>query len=174
MFTGGEFAFVAFGEAVARGVLPVPITNLLYLVVALSMALTPYLAALGGMLGQLLDQKDTKALQPKESETKELNDHVIILGYGRSGQLIAQVGSRTEWAGVDGGRLGLTGRGCSGQLITRKGCRWAASGLQNLPVFWGRWAGLQTLEPPRAAHRAGGGAEPIGWVWGKICQFCGA
>lgn len=91
---GGEFAFVAFGEAVARGVLPVPITNLLYLVVALSMALTPYLAALGGMLGQLLDQKDTKALQPKESETKELNDHVIILGYGRSGQLIAQVGCR--------------------------------------------------------------------------------
>lgn len=34
------------------------------------MALTPYLAALGGTLGQLLEKSDTKALQPKEEETK--------------------------------------------------------------------------------------------------------
>jgi hypothetical protein len=29
---GGEFAFVAFGEAVARGVLPAAVCNLLYVV----------------------------------------------------------------------------------------------------------------------------------------------
>jgi Kef-type K+ transport system membrane component KefB len=29
---GGEFAFVAFGESVARGVLPAALTNQLYLV----------------------------------------------------------------------------------------------------------------------------------------------
>jgi len=88
---GGEFAFVAFGVAVGHNVLPANTTAILYLVVALSMALTPYLAALGGKLGQLLEKNDTKALQPKMEETKELQDHVIIMGYGRSGQLIAQL-----------------------------------------------------------------------------------
>ena len=32
VFAGGEFAFVAFGEAVQRGVLPLALTNQLYLV----------------------------------------------------------------------------------------------------------------------------------------------
>lgn len=45
--SGGEFAFVAFGEAVSKGVLPAALISQLYLVVALSMALTPYLAAIG-------------------------------------------------------------------------------------------------------------------------------
>lgn len=88
---GGEFAFVAFGEAVARGVLPVALTNQLYLTVALSMALTPYLAALGGKMGTLFERNDMKALQPQENEVNELRDHVIIAGYGRVGQIIGQM-----------------------------------------------------------------------------------
>jgi len=88
---GGEFAFVAFGVAVSLKVLPASTTSILYLVVALSMALIPYLAAFGGQLGLMLEKSDTKALQPKEEETKELKDHVIIMGYGRSGELIAQL-----------------------------------------------------------------------------------
>ncbi|GAX79910.1 hypothetical protein CEUSTIGMA_g7350.t1 [Chlamydomonas eustigma] len=88
---GGEFAFVAFGVAVSLGVLPAPVTSILYLVVALSMALIPYLAAFGGKLGLMMEKSNTKALQPKEEETKELKGHVLIMGYGRSGQLIAQL-----------------------------------------------------------------------------------
>lgn len=61
---------MAFGEAVARGILPGPLTNLLYLVVALSMALTPYLAALGAKMGQMSEKGDVKALQPAEEETR--------------------------------------------------------------------------------------------------------
>ncbi|GIL80514.1 hypothetical protein Vretifemale_9703, partial [Volvox reticuliferus] len=88
---GGEFAFVAFGEAVSRGVLPANVCNLLYVVVALSMALTPYLAELGSRLGVILESSDLKTLQPQEEEMKELKDHVIIAGYGRVGQIIAQM-----------------------------------------------------------------------------------
>ena len=72
---GGEFAFVAFGVAVAQKVLPAPVTSILYLVVALSMALIPYLAAMGGQLGAMLEKSDTKALQPKEEETKVCVHH---------------------------------------------------------------------------------------------------
>lgn len=34
---------------------------------------------------------DIKALQPSEDEVKELRNHVIIAGYGRVGQIIAQM-----------------------------------------------------------------------------------
>ncbi|GJN25997.1 hypothetical protein PR202_gb13888 [Eleusine coracana subsp. coracana] len=50
---GGEFAFVAFGEAVNQGLLSPQLSSLLFLVVGISMALTPYLAA--GVTGLQLD-----------------------------------------------------------------------------------------------------------------------
>ena len=34
---------------------------------------------------------DMKALQPDDNEVKELRNHVIIAGYGRVGQIIAQM-----------------------------------------------------------------------------------
>jgi monovalent cation:proton antiporter-2 (CPA2) family protein len=89
--TGGEFAFVAFGEAVAKGVLPAALTSQLYLVVALSMALVPYLASAGAVAAAAFDRSDVKAMQPDEGETKELRNHVIIAGYGRVGQMIGQM-----------------------------------------------------------------------------------
>jgi hypothetical protein len=51
---------VAFGEAVRQGVLPVALINQLYVVVALTMALVPYLAALGAKLGQMFEKGDMK------------------------------------------------------------------------------------------------------------------
>ena len=122
--SGGEFAFVAFGEAVSKGVLPVALTSQvsvecffvcvlecafvlfcgavlvppppnqnptptkqntntkqqqLYLVVALSMALTPYLAALGGKLGGMFGGSDIKALQPQESEVSSWRACVLAV-----------------------------------------------------------------------------------------------
>jgi len=88
---GGEFAFVLFGEAVSRGIMGTGLAKELYLIVALSMALTPYLAAFGGKIGRLLEKNDMKALSPKESETSGLSGHVMILGFGRVGQFIAQM-----------------------------------------------------------------------------------
>ena len=88
---GGEFAFVLFGEAVSRGIMGAALAKELYLVVALSMALTPFLAEFGGKIGRLLERNDMKALAPKESETSSLSGHVIICGFGRVGQLIAQM-----------------------------------------------------------------------------------
>jgi len=67
--TGGEFAFVAFGEAVGKGVLPVGLTNELYMVVALSMAMVPYLAALGGRLGVLFERSGKQQCQTFHLET---------------------------------------------------------------------------------------------------------
>ncbi|MCL7031392.1 hypothetical protein MKW94_017538 [Papaver nudicaule] len=88
---GGEFAFVAFGEAVNQGIMSPQLSSLLFLVVGLSMALTPYLAAGGQLLASRFEQHDMRSLLPVESETDDLQGHIIICGFGRVGQIIAQL-----------------------------------------------------------------------------------
>ncbi|XP_031503599.1 K(+) efflux antiporter 1, chloroplastic-like [Nymphaea colorata] len=88
---GGEFAFVAFGEAVNQGIMPSQLSSLLFLVVGISMALTPWLAAGGQLIASRFEQHDVRSLLPVESETDDLQDHIIICGFGRVGQIIAQL-----------------------------------------------------------------------------------
>ncbi|XP_060218663.1 K(+) efflux antiporter 2, chloroplastic [Lycium barbarum] len=88
---GGEFAFVAFGEAVNQGIMSPQLSSLLFLVVGISMALTPYLAAGGQLIASRFELHDVRSLLPVESETDDLQDHIIICGFGRVGQIIAQL-----------------------------------------------------------------------------------
>ncbi|KAJ8565378.1 hypothetical protein K7X08_007954 [Anisodus acutangulus] len=88
---GGEFAFVAFGEAVNQGIMSSQLSSLLFLVVGISMALTPYLAAGGQLIASRFELHDVRSLLPVESETDDLQDHIIICGFGRVGQIIAQL-----------------------------------------------------------------------------------
>uniref|UniRef100_A0A7N0SZ78 RCK N-terminal domain-containing protein n=1 Tax=Kalanchoe fedtschenkoi TaxID=63787 RepID=A0A7N0SZ78_KALFE len=88
---GGEFAFVAFGDAVNQGIMSPQLSSLLFLVVGISMALTPYLAAGGQFIASRFEQHDVRSLLPVESETDDLQDHIIICGFGRVGQIIAQL-----------------------------------------------------------------------------------
>ncbi|KAK7295042.1 hypothetical protein RJT34_17945 [Clitoria ternatea] len=88
---GGEFAFVAFGEAVNQGIMSSQMSSLLFLVVGISMAITPWLAAGGQLIASRFEQNDVRSLLPVESETDDLQDHIIICGFGRVGQIIAQL-----------------------------------------------------------------------------------
>ncbi|KFK42551.1 hypothetical protein AALP_AA1G009700 [Arabis alpina] len=88
---GGEFAFVAFGEAVNQGIMSPQLSSLLFLVVGLSMAITPWLAAGGQLIASRFELHDVRSLLPVENETDDLQDHIIICGFGRVGQIIAQL-----------------------------------------------------------------------------------
>ncbi|XP_047177362.1 K(+) efflux antiporter 2, chloroplastic-like [Vigna umbellata] len=88
---GGEFAFVAFGDAVNQGIMSSQLSSLLFLVVGISMAITPWLAAGGQLIASRFEQNDVRRLLPEESETDDLQDHIIICGFGRVGQIIAQL-----------------------------------------------------------------------------------
>lgn len=88
---GGEFAFVAFGEAVNQGIMSSQLSSLLFLLVGISMALTPWLAAGGQLIASRFEQHDVRSLLPVESETDDLQDHIILCGFGRVGQIIAQL-----------------------------------------------------------------------------------
>ena len=61
---GGEFAFVTFGEAVSHKILPAALVSKLFLIVALSMALTPLLAEFGQRLGKMFEKSDVKVTVP--------------------------------------------------------------------------------------------------------------
>jgi CPA2 family monovalent cation:H+ antiporter-2 len=88
---GGEFAFVAAGLAVASQVVSAEAGQLLLIVVGLSMALTPLLSALAVPLEQYLDKRTALAEQRELDATAHAANHVVIIGFGWVGQLVARL-----------------------------------------------------------------------------------
>jgi CPA2 family monovalent cation:H+ antiporter-2 len=89
LFQGGEFAFVLFAAAVLQGVLPFAETQILILVVALTMMLTPLIAKLAGTLAGRMEQQEAVPVDAVPDETEELHDHVVVIGFGRVGRAVA-------------------------------------------------------------------------------------
>jgi len=83
---GGEFAFVIFTAALGAGVLDRDTTDLLTVVVTLSMVATPLLLALDETLtAPAGDAKRAFDDLPEEEQ------HVVIAGFGRYGQIVARI-----------------------------------------------------------------------------------
>jgi CPA2 family monovalent cation:H+ antiporter-2 len=100
---GGEFAFVLFSLAMSSAVLPVHQGQLLLGAVAVSMALTPVLAAAGRKAQAHLEQRGLGGTAWIAQEMQDVSRHVIIAGYGRVGRNLARLldiyGER--WAAID-------------------------------------------------------------------------
>jgi monovalent cation:proton antiporter-2 (CPA2) family protein len=135
---GGEFAFVAFGEAVNQGIMSPQLSSLLFLVVGISMALTPWLAAGGQFIASRFEVHDVRSLLPLESETDDLQGHIIICGFGRVGQIIAQL---------------LSERLIPFVALDVRSDRVAVGRALDLPVFFGD-AGSREVLHKVGAHRA--------------------
>ncbi|MFD0666820.1 cation:proton antiporter domain-containing protein [Ramlibacter sp. MAHUQ-53] len=91
---GGEFAFVVIGAALGTGLLERPVGQFMLLVVGFSLMLTPAASRLGRWWGRRLD---ARAPAPQDAGAGEadlpetLAGHVVIAGFGRVGQLLADV-----------------------------------------------------------------------------------
>lgn len=84
---GGEFAFVVFGAAAAARVFSEEVASILVVVVALSMVVTP----LTLMARDRLSARRQGARRPDQADEIEPNeDHVIIAGFGRFGQIVGR------------------------------------------------------------------------------------
>lgn len=88
---GGEFAFIILAYAVSTKVLSRDGSQFLLLVVSLSMLLAPIVAAAGATLVRRGERGDNISPPPASDMVTRLNGHVIIGGYGRVGQLVADV-----------------------------------------------------------------------------------
>lgn len=86
---GGEFAFVLLTAAVAQGVLSDPMSDLLVLVVTLSMAATPLLLAAERFLATRRTAQG--ALPVYDDKLPSKDEHVVIAGFGRYGQIVARI-----------------------------------------------------------------------------------
>ena len=83
---GGEFAFVLFAVGAAAGVLARDLTELLSVVVTLSMAATPLLLLADDWVG-----KPAVLALGSFEPIPESDGHVIIAGFGRFGQITARI-----------------------------------------------------------------------------------
>ncbi|KYF89727.1 potassium transporter KefB [Sorangium cellulosum] len=85
---GGEFAFVLFGLAAGQGIMDRLLSDLLVVVVTLSMALTPLVLALGD---QLIKRWQRTGPAREFDAIEDDDPRVIIAGYGRFGQIVSRV-----------------------------------------------------------------------------------
>lgn len=85
---GGEFAFVIFGIAVGAGIFQADLSQLLILVVTLSMAVTPFLfLAVDGALRRKTAAPGAATVPPPVIEERR----VVIAGFGRFGQIVGRL-----------------------------------------------------------------------------------
>lgn len=88
---GGEFAFIVIGMALAMHLLPSDTGQFMLLVVGLSMLATPLVARFGRRLGDRVDNRLGGRQAPEEARLQTVTGHVIVGGFGRVGQLVAQI-----------------------------------------------------------------------------------
>jgi len=91
----GEFGFVLFAYARGEGVLSGPLVEMLAAVIALSMAITPLLYAVGMWLARRMTNETVAREDPDENIEAD-NKQVIIAGFGRVGETIARILSDLE------------------------------------------------------------------------------
>jgi glutathione-regulated potassium-efflux system protein KefB len=83
---GGEFAFVLLSVGHAAGVLGSGSSQIMAVIVTLSMAMTPLLLALDRFFS-----RKSKVVTRAFDELPDNDGHVVIAGFGRFGQIVARV-----------------------------------------------------------------------------------
>ena len=86
---GGEFAFIVVGLAVTMAVIPEPTAQFMLIVVSATMFLTPGMAKLGRAVAAHFESTPVTDRPPEQHG--EEGGHVIIIGYGRTGQLLGEL-----------------------------------------------------------------------------------
>ncbi len=83
---GGEFAFVLFTAGLGAGVMGRETSELLIVVVTLSMAMTPLL-----LMAQSALWPPAGTVEQRADDMPDAEQHVIIAGFGRYGQITARI-----------------------------------------------------------------------------------
>ncbi len=88
---GGEFAFLVIAVASSVGLLPADTVQFMLIVAGLTMILTPLVANLARRLARGVEAWEIRRGQPDADLPTELSGHVIIVGYGRVGQMLGSL-----------------------------------------------------------------------------------
>ncbi len=134
---GGEFGFILFITAGGFGLLPTETTHILLATISLSMAVTPLLAFVGGRIAARVVRQGKKRPDGPEIIEEMPHDHILIVGFGRVGQTVANVIST---AGLSYIALDL-------DSVRIRECRG-----KGMPVYYGDAARFEILEAVGTRH----------------------
>lgn len=87
---GGEFGFVTLGLAQKSNILAPQHAQLLFLLVALSMAMTPFLASTGSRIAASIERK-RGLIGARKEDVQNAKDYVVVAGFGRVGQSVCEL-----------------------------------------------------------------------------------
>lgn len=132
----GEFGFVIIAAARAGGAIPADTAAYMLIVTALSIFLTPLVAGLGARVARRITKDDATA--PPDDVAKE-SGHIVIAGFGRVGQTLADILSTQEipHVGIEGDAAAVAKLRDAGR-----------------PVHYGDASSVKVLESVGAPHAA--------------------
>ena len=151
---GSEFGFVLFSLAKQSGVMSAEAAQVAVLVVGLSMAVTPGLLTSSREVIRRLERPSDQPHDALVADTSEMNEHVVIAGFGRVGQTLGLL--------LESRFIRYVALDLDPELV-------AEARRRGAPVFYGdasradvlKAAGIQraqmavsTLDDPGAANRA--------------------
>ncbi len=87
---GSEFAFILFRLADRSNIFNIDV-DILLLVVTITMAVTPLIAILGSYISKRLSKHEKMKHDEVYKEVSDVNNHIIILGYGRVGKMVTRL-----------------------------------------------------------------------------------
>ncbi|WPX97362.1 cation:proton antiporter domain-containing protein [Candidatus Bandiella euplotis] len=93
---GGEFALILLSLAASKGIISMDTSKFMLMVVAVSMAVTPLLSILGSWIEDKFDSEEELDNNKEFKGISDLDDHVIIAGFGRVGKIVAYMLEREQ------------------------------------------------------------------------------
>ena len=87
---GSEFAFVLLALAATTELIPAPAVQVLAVAVALTMAVTPVAASLGGRLLNRIEGPAAASLPELDAQTGAVRNHVVVIGFGQVGMAVTR------------------------------------------------------------------------------------
>jgi CPA2 family monovalent cation:H+ antiporter-2 len=100
---GGEFAFVVIGMAYGLGLMPNDTAQFMLIVASMTMIATPVVAHIARKLARAAEAREADRGQRDTDIPVGLSGHVIVVGYGRVGQMLGSVlaGQELPHVGLD-------------------------------------------------------------------------
>ncbi len=88
---GGEFAFLVIGMAYGLGLMPNDTAQFMLIVTGMTMIVTPPVAHVARRLAHAAETQEADRGQRDTDIPSSLSGHVIVVGYGRVGQMLGSV-----------------------------------------------------------------------------------
>jgi len=133
----GEFGFVMLGFAAVAGVIETTLSQMMIVIITLTMVLTPFVVKLANVWLLKFYKPDLTGVEQYAEFVDESEEHVIIAGFGRVG---ARIGALLGAAGVPYIALDL------------KQDRVKSARAQGFPVFFGDASQVKVLQSAGADH----------------------